>query len=192
MDIHKRLDKILPKLQEKSFRENKGLGNEIGFYIFDYDPADECIVREHIKFLKDKINNGDSEIEIIEFDLYEIILEILQSKGYLDKVFKMEEKKGTEYCINAIKKTLRLTQNNDLVVEYIRNRINNNHIVFLTGVGKAWPIIRSHTVLNTLHSVVDDVPLIMFFPGVYDGLELRLFDEIKDDNYYRAFQLIER
>ncbi|WP_427339591.1 DUF1788 domain-containing protein [Caloranaerobacter sp. DY30410] len=190
--IYERLDQILPKLLEKRFRENKGLGNEIGYYIFDYDPKDEIIVREHIEFLKQKINNDDSEIQIKEFDLYEIILEILESKGYLDKVFDMEKKKGTEYIINAIKKTLRLTQKNDLVVDYIRKRVSKNDIVFLTGVGKAWPIIRSHTVLNTLHSVIDEVPLVMFFPGTYDGLELQLFNEIKDDNYYRAFKLIER
>lgn len=192
MDIYERLDRILPKLQEKRFRENKGLGNEIGYYIFDYDPSDELIVREHIKYLKQKINNESSEIKIKEFDLYEIMLEVLESKGYLIKVFDMEKQKGTEHILNAIKKTLRLTQNNDLVVEYIRDRVEKNDIVFLTGVGKAWPIIRSHTVLNTLHSVIDEVPLIMFFPGVYDGLELKLFDEIKDDNYYRAFKLIER
>jgi hypothetical protein len=192
MDIYKRLDKILPRLQEKSFRENKGLGNEIGFHIFDYDPSDEFIVREHIKFLKSKINTEDTGLYIKEFDLYEIMLEILESKNYLIKTFEMEEKRGTEYSINAIKKTLRLTQKNDLVVEYIRSRIEKSNILFLTGVGKAWPIIRSHTVLNTLHAVVEDVPLIMFFPGVYDGLELKLFDEIKDDNYYRAFKLIER
>lgn len=192
MDIYKRLDKILPKLQEKRFRENKGLGNEIGFYIFDYDPSDELIVREHIKFLKQKLNSEDSDIKIKEFDLYDIILELLENKGYLAKVLEMEKEKGTEYIINAIKKTLRLTQNNDLVVEYIRTRVDDKDIVFLTGVGKAWPIIRSHTVLNTLHSVIEHVPLVMFFPGIYDGLELKLFDEIKDDNYYRAFKLIER
>lgn len=192
MEIYERLDKILPRVQEKRFRENKGLGNEIGFYIFDYDPSDELIVRDHIKFLKQKINNEDSEIKIKEFDLYEIILEILEDKGYLNKVFEMEKQRGTEYVINAIKKTLRLTQKNDLVVEYIRKRVNDNDIVFLTGVGKAWPIIRSHTVLNTLHAPIDDVPLVMFFPGIYDGLELKLFGEIKDDNYYRAFELVER
>lgn len=192
MDIYNRLDKILPRLQEKSFRENKGLGNEIGFHIFDYDPSDEFIVREHIKFLKNKINTEGTGLYIKEFDLYEIMLEILESKNYLIKTFGMEEEKGSEYSINAIKKTLRLTQKNDLVVEYIRSRIEEGNIIFLTGVGKVWPIIRSHTVLNTLHSVVEDVPLIMFFPGVYDGLELKLFDEIKDDNYYRAFKLIER
>jgi len=192
MNIYERLDKILPKLQEKRFRENKGLGNEIGYYIFDYDPSDELIVREHIKFIKQKINNENSVIRIKDFNLYEIILEILDNKGYLDKTFEMEKQKGTDRTINAIKKTLRLTQNNDLVVQYIRERVGSNDIVFLTGIGRAWPIIRSHTVLNTLHAVIDSVPLIMFFPGVYDGLELKLFDEIKDDNYYRAFRLIER
>ncbi|MBA5851815.1 DUF1788 domain-containing protein [Clostridium sp. cel8] len=192
MNIYERLDKILPRLQEKRFRENKGLGNEIGFYIFDYDPKDELIVREHIKYLKEKINNRDSDMQVIEFDLYEIILEILERKNYLEKTFNMEKQRGSEYTFNAIKKTLRLTSNNDLVVKYIKSRVKTQDIVFLIGIGKAWPIIRSHTILNTLHSVIEDVPLIMFFPGVYDGIELKLFNEIKDDNYYRAFQLVER
>lgn len=191
-NIYQRLDQIGPKLVEKSFRENKGLGNEIGFYIFDYDSKDEMLVREHISFLKQKLNTESSEIKIKELDLYEIIIEILESKGYLQKTIEMEERKGTQNILNPIKKTLRLTQKNDLIVEYIKERVQNNDIVLLTGVGKAWPIIRSHTILNTLHSAVDYVPLIMFFPGTYDGLELRLFDEIKDDNYYRAFKFIDR
>jgi len=190
--IYERLDRILPKIMDKSFRENKGLGNEIGYYIFDYDPKDELIVRGHIEFLKQKVNNDTSEIQIKEFDLYEVMLDILQGKGYLKKVLEMEEKKGTESILNPIKKTLRLTQKNDLMVNYIKERIEPNDIVFLTGVGKAWPVIRSHTVLNTLHSSVDNVPLVMFFPGTYDGSSLELFNDIKDDNYYRAFKLIER
>lgn len=192
MDIYERLDKILPKLQEKRFRENKGLGNEIGYYIFDYNPEEELIVRDHIKFLKQKINNEDSKIEIKEFDLYEIMLEILKSKNYLDKVFNIENKKGTEHILKGIQTTLRLTLENDLVVDHIRQRVNKNHIVFVTGVGNVWPIIRSHLILNTLHSVIDQVPLVMFFPGTYSGQELVLFDEIKDENYYRAFKLVDR
>ena len=192
MNVYERLDRILPKLQERRFRENKGLGNEIGFYIFDYDPGDELIVREHIKDLKQKMNKEGSNSRIIEFDLYETVLEILEDKNYLDKVFKMEEEQGSEYVFNAVKKSLRLTTNNDLVVKYIKDRSSDGDIVFLTGVGKVWPIIRSHTILNSLHSVIEEVPLVMFFPGEFDGLGLKLFNEIKDDNYYRAFQLIER
>lgn len=192
MDIYERLDKILPKLQEKRFRENKGLGNEIGYYIFDYDPQHEMIVREHIIFLKQRINNEDSEVEVKEFDLYEIMLEILEDKGYLQKTFNMENKGGTDHILKKLQTTLRLTLENDLIVDYIRERVKDNHIVFITGVGKAWPIIRSHLILNTLHAVIDQVPLVMFFPGTYSGQDLSLFNEIEDRNYYRAFKLVDR
>ncbi|MBF7082780.1 DUF1788 domain-containing protein [Desulfallas sp. Bu1-1] len=192
MTIYERLDKIMPRILEKRFRENKGLGNEIGYYIFDYDPKDELLVREHISFIKQKVNSEHSEVKIKEFDLYDIMIEILEQKGYLTKVMEMEATKGSDKVINPIKRTLRLTQKNDLIVDYIKNNVTPNDIVFLTGVGKAWPIIRSHTVLNNLHSAIDNVPVVMFFPGRYDGQELRLFEEFKDDNYYRAFKLVER
>jgi hypothetical protein len=190
--IYERLDEILPIITDKRFRENKGLGNEIGYFIFDYDPEDEIIVREHIRFLKQKINNEGMDFYIRELDLYEIMIEILAEKGYLKKVFDMEKKKGTDAILKPIKNTLRLTQKNDLVVEYIREMVQENDVVFLTGIGKIWPIIRSHTVLNVLHSVIDRVPLIMFYPGTYSGQDLNLFDKISDQNYYRAFKLVER
>lgn len=190
-DIYARLDEILPKIVGNDFRENRGLGNDIGFYIFDYDPEYELLVRDRIKFIKNKAK-GAYGLNIIEFDLYEIMIEILDSKGYLKKNFIMEEKKGSEYVFTATKKALRLTLDNDLLVQYISERLDDSDIVFITGVGKAWPIIRSHTVLNNLHRVVEKQPLVMFFPGEYDGGSLMLFNYLKDDNYYRAFELIDK
>ena len=190
--IYQRLDEIIPKITDKSFRENMGLGNEMGYYIFDYEPKYELLVRDHIEFIKQKISDEYSDIHIKEFDLYEIILEVMNKKGYLQKNIEMEKKKGSKYVFNAIRKSLRLTLKNDMVLSYIVNRVEPNDIVFITGVGKAWPIMRSHTVLNNLHNAIDQVPVVMFFPGEYDGLELILFNEIKDDNYYRAFQLIDK
>lgn len=185
MTIYERLDKILPEISKDQFRENRGTGNEINFHIFDYDPKDENIVRGHIDFLV-------KEMPCIKvFDLYSIMLNVLREKGYLEKVFQMETEKGSDSIVNPIKKTLRLTMPNDLVVENIKNGVVDGDIVFLIGVGKAFPFIRSHTILNNLHSSIN-MPLVMFFPGTYDGLSLKLFDEIKDDNYYRAFRLIER
>lgn len=190
--IYQRLDEIIPKITDKSFRESMGLGNEMGYYIFDYEPKYELLVRDHIEFIKQKISDECSDINIKEFDLYEIILETMDKKGYLQKNIEMEKKKGSKYVFNAIRKSLRLTLKNDMVLDYILNRVEPNDIVFITGVGKAWPIMRSHTVLNNLHNAIDQVPVVMFFPGEYDGLELILFNEIKDDNYYRAFQLIDK
>ena len=89
------------------------------------------------------------------------------------------------------RKALRLTLNNDLLVNYIKEKVGPNHIAFITGVGQAYPIIRSHSILNNLHHVLDQNPLVMFFPGRYDGQSLSLFNLIKDDNYYRAFRLVD-
>lgn len=190
--IYDRLDAIIPKLQQKKFRENNGLGNEIGFYIFDYEPKYEMLVQNYISDLKKKFTTSIDGFKIKEFDLYEIMLEILEAKGYVQKNIEMEATKGSDYIIKATKKALRLTEKSDLIVNYIRDRLEDDDIVFLTGVGKAYPIIRSHTILNNLHSVVKNIPLVMFFPGTYSGLELIFLDELKDDNYYRAFKLVER
>ena len=47
--IHERLDILEEKMREEKFRQNKGLGNEVGYYVFDYDPRDELEVRKRIK-----------------------------------------------------------------------------------------------------------------------------------------------
>ena len=39
--------------------------------------------------------------------------------------------------------------------------------------------------------LVENVPEVMIYPGKYDGQALILFGEIKDDNYYRAFKLVD-
>ena len=39
-ELAKRLDIAEKKIKEPSFRQNKGLGNEVGYYVFDY-PAEK-------------------------------------------------------------------------------------------------------------------------------------------------------
>ena len=125
------------------------------------------------------------------FDLYEIMISVLKEKGYLEKCYNIESKRGFEKLSVAISNLLQVNTTDGLIVDYIKSRIPEKAIVFLTGIGKCFPIIRSHTVLNNLHLVIDNVPVILFYPGVYNGQELILFGEIKDDNYYRAFKLVE-
>lgn len=192
MTLNKRLDLIEEKILAPSFRTGRGTANEVNFWIFDYDAEDEMAVRAHVEYLTGRINGLYDDVKIVRFDLYDLMLEVLQEKNYLDKVISMEEAKGSEAIINPIKKTLRLTLDGDLIIGKITEAlVPEQDVIFLTGVGRAWPVIRSHTILNNLHSKVDKNPLVMFFPGEYTN-ELRLFGEITDDNYYRAFKLIER
>ena len=66
LSLDDRLNQIEDKISEKSFRENKGLGNEVGYYIFDYDPREELYVRNHIAYLKDRINNGNKDFSRLD------------------------------------------------------------------------------------------------------------------------------
>lgn len=191
MNIDEKISKIEPKIKEPSFLENKGLSNEVGYYIFDYNPKYELKVRDEVSRLKNKYNSDSNySFSIVEFDLYEIIVNILKEKGYLEKVFKFEEKKGIKFTTKAIINLLKLNSDKNLIVNYIVDRTPDNCVVFLTGVGKAYPILRSHNVLNNLHQKLDEVPVVMFFPGKYSGTDLVLFNTVEGSNYYRAFPLI--
>lgn len=186
--INERLDEMTKKLSNKDLFEEKGLGNEINFHVFDYNPEEEYIIREYIEnylLKKEKLN-------IKVFDIYDIIIDILQKRGFLEKVFEFEKKKGTKYVNELISKTLGIGSNNDLIMREIRTEIKPNQIIIITGIGKCYGIVRGHTILNNLHSVITNNPLIMLYPGNYDGQSFKLFNRLASDNYYRAFQFVGR
>lgn len=191
MNLDERFDKAEEIIKKRSFRENKGLGNEVGYYIFDYPADKELFVRERIDYIKRKNENSSDEYKVVVFDLYDITINILKEKGYLEKCYDFEKKRGFERITKAIGNMLRLTSSDSLIIKYIKENVPEKAVIFITGIGKSYPIIRSHTILNNLHQVIDNVPVVMFYPGNYDGQELVLFGEIKDDNYYRAFKLVD-
>ena len=190
MELGERLYKIWSRISDDDFLANKGVANEVRYYVFDYEPVDELIVRDKIKQLKNKNKPDADGFEIVEFDLYQIIIDVLTERGYIDKCIRFEETKGDDYLYNAVAKLLRLTNDDNLLVTHIMKNTSENSVVFLTGVGKAFPFVRSHNVLNNLHQVLDKVPVVMFYPGRWNGQTLELFGTIDDGNYYRAFPLI--
>lgn len=189
--LEERLDMAEKAIKMPSFRENKGLGNEVGYYVFDYPAESELVVRERIEYMKKKNSKGTDGFELAVFDLYDIIIDILESEGFMEQCYKFEEKKGLDRIVKAIGNLIKVNEDDSLIVEYIKKHTPDEAVVFLIGVGKCYPILRSHKVLNNLHQAFDRVPVVMFYPGKYDGLQLSLFGEIKDDNYYRAFRLVD-
>lgn len=189
--LEERLDQAETIIKTESFRRNKGLGNEVGYYIFDYPPEKELLVRERIAYMQGKNNRGTDGFELKVFDLYNLVIDILEAEGFLEQCFRFEKKKGMERIIKAVGNLLQVNDENSLIVKHIQENTPADAVVFLTGIGKCYPILRSHKVLNNLHQAIDRVPVVLFFPGKYDGQELVLFSEIKDDNYYRAFKLVD-
>lgn len=189
--IDDKLNKIESVITDKSFKENKGLGNEVGYYVFDYMPKDEIFVRNYIEYIKRKINSSSKGIKIVEFDLYKIMIEILKEEDFLEICFEKEREEGFLEMAECISECLGLDETNELnlVLSKVLESIpKEDSVIFLTGVGKCYPIIRAHNILNNMHQVFDKMPVILFFPGKYTGLELEIFGTVNDNNYYRAFQ----
>ena len=193
IELENRLNKLEEKIKQPNFKKNKGLGNEVGYYVFDYPAEYELLVRERIEYLASKYENGNHDFRIVVFDLYDIIIDNLIREGFLDICMDFEKSKGFSEITKAVNEMLRMEEDNQSneILAHIKNNTPSNSIVFLKGVGKCFPMLRSHKILNNLHQFIDDVPVIMFFPGKYDGQSLMLFSEIKDDNYYRAFKLVD-
>lgn len=191
MNIFDRLDRLEEEIKKPSFKHCKGLSNEVGYYIFDYPASEEAVVRKRVEYIAKKSITSSDEYTIKIFDLYDIMIEILQDRGRLEKCFDIEQKNGFEKLSRGISNFLKVSSTDGLIVKYIEERTSDKNIVFITGIGKCYPIIRSHTILNNLHMVIDNIPVVMFYPGRYTGQELILFKDVKDDNYYRAFKIVE-
>ena len=191
MEFKDRLDAIWSRISSKEFLENKGVANEVRYYVFDYEACDELIMRWKIRDMITQNNPETDGFQIVEYDIYKLILNILEERGYVDKCIRFEKEKSREYLYNAISKLLRLTTDKNLIVNRIVENTPENSVVFLTGIGKVYPFVRAHNVLNNLHQVFDKVPVIMFYPGTWNGQSLSLFGTISDGNYYRAFPLIQ-
>ena len=186
--LTERLNKILPRIISDDFLKGRGIGNEIAFYIFDYPPEDELRIREHIHFLLDHIPKQRPELRVKHINLFDFILDYLKSRNLLEKALKMQREKGDEALKEALKGPLHENKLATIFVEVAQPQ--QNDLVLLSGVGSVWPLLRSHTLLNNLHPIMGNTPLVMFYPGRYDGQSLRLFGKLKSNNYYRAFKLI--
>jgi len=192
LSIHERLDELERKMRDDQFRSNTGLGNEVGYYVFDYEPEEELIVRKRILELERADTVSRFGYELIIYDLYELMIQLLKEEDVFDDLLELEEEEGTQYVFEAISDVLKFNEDDSLIVNHILENTPEESVVLLTGVGKCFPILRSHKILNNLHQVMDHCPVIMFFPGKYNGNSLNIFGKIKDDNYYRAFPIVGR
>jgi hypothetical protein len=185
-ELRSRLDQIMPKIESPDFLKNQGLGNEIGFYVFDYPAESELEVREHLTFMTDKMKKRGKTFA--DINLFEIVIELLNSRKLTERAFKVQKDRGDDALFNALKGPLEQNR----VAEFIAQKadLENSEFILVHGLGNAWPIIRGHGLLNALHAKVGSVPTVLFYPGEYDGLTLKPFGEIDSNNYYRAFKLV--
>jgi hypothetical protein len=189
LSFEERLNQILPKISSDEFLNSKGLGNEIGFWIFDYPPEREMEMRDFLtRTVLTSLNKSQPPIRAGIINLFDLVIQLLQERQLLDKAIDMQRTKGDEAVLAALRPVLKEDKLAQKVVTLVD--LDNIDLLLLWGVGSAYPMLRTHTLLSALHPLMGRTPLLMFYPGRYDGYSLRLFNKLSEDHYYRAFRLV--
>jgi len=189
LSFEERLNQILPKISSDEFLNSKGLGNEIGFWIFDYPSEREMEMRDFLtRTVLPSLNKSQPPIRAGVINLFDLVIQLLQERQLLDKAIDMQRTKGDEAVMAALRPVLKEDKLAQKVVAMVD--LDNIDLLMLWGVGSAYPMLRAHTLLSALHPLMGRTPLLMFYLGRYDGYSLRLFNKLSEDHYYRAFRLI--
>lgn len=189
LTFEERLNQILPRVRSEDFLSSKGLGNEIGFWIFDYPPEREVMMRDFLTHtVLPALEKSQPPLRVAHINLFALVTSILEERNLLEKVFQMQQTKGDEAVLAALRPVLKEDKLAQKIVDQVD--LSTSDVFMISGVGSAYPMLRTHTLLSALHPLMGDTPLLMFFPGRYDGYSLKLFNKLSDDHYYRAFRLV--
>ena len=116
-----------------------------------------------------------------------MFLEICDEKRITNKAAAMEERKGKDYLVKQIQ---RIANNKAFVTKMQYEPHKLGDVLLITGVGEVFPFMRIHSLLEALQPEFPDIPIVVMYPGTYDGRFVKLFDKMKPNAYYRAFEII--
>lgn len=183
-NINERLDRVRDLLKDPDFLEGNGLSNEVNIRICCYDPADEMRVRH---FVKQIMADQSLTCHLVENNLYEIFLSCCEDKRILNRMGDMEKKKGKDALQKQIEKSVSVQVYVDKICEKTPEK---GDVILLTGVGDVFPFMRIHMLLEALQPRTGAVPILVMYPGEFDGRHVKLFNRLPANPYYRAFNVI--
>lgn len=179
--LKERLDLLREEIQKDDFLDGKGLSNEVNIRIFCYDAAEEITV---MHFLDQLRTDPALQCRLIECNLYKIFLALCDDLDITDAIPEMEESEGSDFLLEQLHSAIGES-------EFIEKMQYAPHmrgdVLLLTGVGDVFPFMRVHSLLEALQPHFSDIPILVMYPGEFDGHYLKLFGRLKTNDYYRAF-----
>ena len=179
-DIKERLDKVRALIQKTEFLEGKGTSNEVNIRIFCYEPENEMVVRHFVNQLE---TDQSLACHLIVYNLYKTFLSICEDMDIIDEIPEMEEAEGSAYLLEQLNSAI----TNREFAEKIQYKPHaKGDVLMLTGVGEVFPFVRIHNLLEALQPYFSDIPIVVMYPGEFDGYHMKLFNRLRINDYYRA------
>ena len=176
------------------FLSMKGQANEVPIFIQTYDPAHEDAARRMVASLAARLRTTGMLVTVL--DLFDLVLAELEEQGVLADLLRDEATFEKIELLETLQNYSDPTP--PLIPRLIRAIGEETQLTLITGSGRVFPFLRTHTILESLQPAMLRHPVIIFFPGSYEqtddvGSHLRLFGEIPspviNNPYYRATNL---
>lgn len=177
------------------FRSMKGLANEVPIFIHAYEPQEEDATGRMVESLASRLRSKGISVAVI--NIFDLILDQLEEEGRLEQIIEREPTMDKQRLLQLLGN---LSDPKTRLIPRLLRQMDATEaeLTFLTGVGRVFPFLRTHTVLESLQPAMMRHPMVMFFPGHYiqeegTGSQLRLFGSLPSPPlyrpYYRAFNL---
>lgn len=203
-----RFEHLLGVISSERFLHMKGLNNDLPFYICDYAAAEAVEMARMQRQLASSLAGmhlsclGGRGVTVLEINLYDLSVALLKARegssidtSLWDEIIAAEPGFERGDLLELLQNVLDPREH---LIPAIAERISQAEfdVLFLSGIGEVFPHIRSHNVLNNLQSTAKSKPTLLFFPGEYsysleNGASLELFGRLRDDKYYRAFNIFD-
>lgn len=187
-------DRLYRIFSSPGFLAMRGLANEVPIFIQAYDPAKEDALRRTVNAVTSRLRSAGIVVQTL--DLFELVLGVMEEKGVLEDLLRDEASFEKIEMLETLQNYS--DPRNHLIPRLIGSLEDGTQITLVTGPGRVYPFLRTHTILESLQPAMLRHPMVIFFPGEYTqesggGSHLRLFGSLPSPRihnpYYRATNL---
>lgn len=189
------LERLVRVVGHPDFLAMKGLANEVPIFIQTYDAAEEDALRRLVHSLAARIRSTGAAVTTL--DLFDLVVDELEEHGILAELLEAEPDCEKVEILETLQNYS--DPRTHLIPRLVnRSRAEDAQLLLITGAGRVYPFLRTHTLLESLQPAMLRHPVVLFFPGEYNqdpagGSHLWLFGSIPSPRivnpYYRAMNL---
>lgn len=173
------------------------------YYIYQYPATSEYKMRKQIVEFKEKLERPTSYINAMILDLFEVFCDYLKAENFGDNSLLEDTFDEDKTAPDSVTDELTTEANSDNFIHYVSERIKeyitqndglNHPYVFVHGIGKMFPYLRTNVFLTKYEKYNDTnlYKIIVFYPGHQNGNTFSLFDTLTDSHTYRAILLVNK
>ncbi|MGY4691007.1 DUF1788 domain-containing protein [Salibacterium sp. K-3] len=175
-----RLEEMETLISKEEFIQPQGIGSDIPHFVLDYPPEEEMQIRVYIKNMLSRTTTNIKEVNLFSFLLS------FFDKEEMDELYEVCEDEGLKGLYDVFEPIL--NEKNSLIQQFM-DVTKHADVIFITGVGTAHPFLRSSQLLKAISSKGYKKPIILFYPGSFTGLRLKLFGILDYEDDYQLSRI---